>query len=233
MKSIIDYVNEYNNIINERFVNATNMDDIKDMVDKYGDEMFTIIDYGYRDIGGCAGISNKYDIVKRADFAKLYRKDNKIVAVALYADKKHPNMGVDIYFNDRNKNKGRKLVAVAASEGNSEYLKKILIEDFKLLNRNVWGEFSSKAATFALRCGALPIPVDDAEKIMSPKKFYVKKEDGYFYTRDIKGTLHTKIMMGNHVLVNHNIDKLTDEEIEKFKKLAIKYEAEDKELYHI
>ena len=32
MKSIIDYVNEYNNIINERFVNATNMDDIKDNV---------------------------------------------------------------------------------------------------------------------------------------------------------------------------------------------------------
>ena len=68
---------------------------------------------------------------------------------------------------------------------------------------------------------------------MSPKKFYVKKEDGYFYTRDIKGKMHTKVMMCNHVLVNHNIDKLTDEEIEKFKKLAIKYEAEDKELYHI
>lgn len=34
MKSIVDYVNEYNNIINEHFVNATNIDDIKDMVDK-------------------------------------------------------------------------------------------------------------------------------------------------------------------------------------------------------
>ena len=226
MKSIIDYINEH-------IVNATNEENIRDVVAKYGDKIFDIINYGYRDIGGCAGISNKNDIIKRADFIKLYRKNDEIVAVALYADKKHPNAGVDIYFNDRSQNRGRKLVAVAASEGNSEYLKKILKEDFKLTNRNVWGEFSSKAATFALRCGALPIPVDEAEKIMSPKKFYVKKEDGYFYTRDIKGTLHTKIMMGNHAMVEHNFDSLSAEEIEKFKHLAIKYESQDKELYHI
>lgn len=234
MKSIVDYVNEYNKYnINEHILNATNTEDIKEIVAKYGDEIFNIIDYGYRDIGGCAGISSKNDIEKRADFIKLYRKDGEIVAVALYSDKKHPNAGVDIYFNDRIKNMGRKLVAVAASAGNSEYLKKILIEDFRLTNRNVWGEFSSKAATFALRCGALPIPVDEAEEIMSPKKFYVKKEDGYFYTRYIKGTLHTKIMMGNHAMVEHNFDNLSNEEIEKFKTLAIKYEKEDKELYHI
>ena len=127
-----------------------------------------------------------------------------------------------------------KIVAVAASEGNSEYLKKILIEDFKRMERNVWGEFSSKAATFALRCGALPIPIEAAETIMDPKKFYDKKEDGYFYTRDIKGHKHTKIMMGNHLFYNHNVDeKLTEEDIQKFKKLAIKYAAEDEKLNHI
>ena len=109
-----------------------------------------------------------------------------------------------------------------------------MIEDFKRIERNVWGEFSSKAATFALRCGALPIPIEAAEAIMDPKKFYDKKEDGYFYTRDIKGHKHTKIMMGNHLFYNHNInDTLTEEDIQKFKKLAIKYAAEDEKLNHI
>ena len=69
---------------------------------------------------------------------------------------------------------------------------------------------------------------------MDPKKFYDKKEDGYFYTRDIKGHNHTKIMMGNHLFYNHNVDeKLTEEDIQKFKKLAIKYAAEDEKLNHI
>lgn len=40
--------------------------------------------------------------------------------------------------------------------------------------------------------------------------------------------------MGNHLFYNHNIDeKLTEEEIQKFKELAKKYEVEDKELNYI
>lgn len=37
----------------------------------------------------------------------------------------------------------------------------------------------------------------------------------------------------NHAMVEHNFDSLSAEEIEKFKHLAIKYESQDKELYHI
>lgn len=227
MKGLVQY-------IEERYVNAHTTEDIKKLVEKYGDEMMDIINYGYRDIGGCSGISVKEDIPTKADFAKLYRKDGKIVAVALYADKRHPNKGMDIYLSDRTKNRGRKLVAVAASEGNSAYLKKILTEDFARMERNVWGEFSSKAATFALRCGALPIPVDAAEAIMDPKKFYAKKEDGYFYTRKIGDKLHTKVMMGNHLFYKHSIDKkMTKEDIEKFKALGKKYAIEDDKLNHM
>lgn len=227
MKSLIQY-------IEERYVNAHTTEDIKKIVEKYGDDIMGIINYGYRDIGGCSGISVKEDILTKADFIKLYRKDGKIVAVALYADKRHPNKGTDVYISDRTKNRGRKLVAVAASEGNSAYLKKILTEDFARMERNVWGEFSSKAATFALRCGALPIPVDAAESIMDPKKFYVKKEDGYFYTRKIGSKLHTKVMMGNHLFYKHNIDKkMTEEDIENFKALGKKYAVEDNELNHM
>lgn len=227
MKGLVQY-------IEERYVNAATKEDVKKLVEKYGDDMMDIINYGYRDIGGCSGISTKVDIPTKADFAKLYRKDGKIVAVALYADKRHPNKGTDIYLSDRTKNKGRKLVAVAASEGNSAYLKKILTEDFARMERNVWGEFSSKAATFALRCGALPIPIGAAEAIMDPKKFYDKKEDGFFYTRKIGDKLHTKVMMGNHLFYSHNIDeKMTEEDIEKFKALGKKYAIEDEKLNHM
>lgn len=227
MKRLIDYVNEH-------FVTATNKIEIQNIINKYGDQVFDIISYGYKDIGGCSGIEKKEDIINRADFIKLYRKDNNIVAVVLYADKGHPNAGSGIYTELRSKNRGRKIVAAAASEGNAEYLKKIFTEDFKRLERNVWGEFSSKAATLAFKCGALPIPIEIAEGIMDPKKFYDKKEDGYFYTRSIKGKFHTKIMMGNHLFYSHNIDeKLTKEDIDRFKKLAIKYAEEDEKLYHM
>lgn len=209
MKKLIQYIEEH-------YITGTDKESVSKLVDKYGDDMFAIIEYGYRDIGGCSGIEKKEDIVNKADFAKLYRNEGKIVAIALYADKRHPNAGSDVYLNGRTRNRGRKIVAMAASEG------------------NVWGEFSSKAATFALRCGALPIPIEAAEAIMDPKKFYDKKEDGYFYTRDIKGHKHTKIMMENHLFYNHNVDeKLTEEDIQKFKKLAIKYAVEDEKLNHI
>lgn len=227
MKGLVQY-------IEERYVNAATTEDVKKLVEKYGDDMMDIINYGYRDIGGCSGIEKKEDIPTKADFAKLYRKDGKIVAVALYADKRHPNKGTDIYMSDRTKNRGRKLVAVAASEGNSAYLRKILTEDFARMERNVWGEFSSKAATFALRCDALPIPIEAAEAIMDPKKFYEKKEDGFFYTRKIGDKLHTKVMMGNHLFYSHNIDeKMTEEDIEKFKALGKKYAVEDEKLNHM
>lgn len=45
---------------------------------------------------------------------------------------------------------------------------------------------------------------------------------------------HTKILMGNHLFYSHNVDeKLTEEEIQKFKELAKKYEVEDGKLNHI
>ena len=112
MKKLTQYIKEH-------YITGTDKESVSKLVDKYGDDMFAIIEYGYRDIGGCSGIEKKEDIVNKADFAKLYRNEGKIVAVALYADKRHPNAGSDVYLNDRTKNRGRKIVANAASGGNS------------------------------------------------------------------------------------------------------------------
>lgn len=221
--------------VNEHFVNGTNKDQIRKLLDEYYPQIKEVIDDGYKDIGGAIGFDTKENIENESDFCKLYRdKEGNILAVAFYSSKRHPNKGQVHLKDDAKYNRGRKICCCAAKKGYSEYLKKILIEDFKITNRNVWGEFSSKAATFAMKCGALPVPVDAPQAILSDKIFYDKKKDGYFYTREIGGQKHTKILMGNHLFYSHNIDeKLTDEDIQKFKELAKKYAIGDEKLNHI
>lgn len=183
--------------VNEHFVNGTNKTQIKELLDKYYPQIKEVIDDGYRDIGGAIGFGDKESILNESDFCKLYRdKEGNILAVSFYADKRHPNRHQLWLKDDRKQNRGRKICCCAARKGYSEYLKKILVEDFKITNRNVWGEFSSKAATFAMKCGALPIPVNAAQSILSDKIFSDKKDDGYFYTREIgdEKQKHTKFL---------------------------------------
>lgn len=216
-----------NQYITEHFINAVSKDEIKDIMDKYGEQILQIIDDGYRDIGGAIGFDTKEHIIQESDFVKLYRKDGKIYAVVFYAKKRHPNQDAAILKDDRTKNFGRKICCCAAKKGYGEYLAKIIKEDFKLTNRNVWGEFSGKMATMCLKCGALPIPNTVAQSILSNKIFTDLKDDGFFYTREIGGHKHTKILMGNHLFYSHNVDeKLSSEDIQKFKELAIKYSKE-------
>lgn len=82
-------------------------------------------------------------------------------------------------------------------------------------------------ATMCLKCGALPIPNTVVQSILSNKILTDLKDDGFFYTREIGGHKHTKILMGNHLFYLHNVDKkLSSEDIQKFKELAIKYSKE-------
>lgn len=217
-------LNEY---ITEHFVNATSKSEIEEIMDKYGDQILQIIDDGYRDIGGAIGFDTKEHIIEESDFVKLYRKDEDIYAVVFYAKKRHPNVDAAILSDDRTKNFGRKICCCAAKKGYGEYLGKIIKEDFKVTNRNVWGEFSGKMATFALKCGAIPVPAEAVQSILSNKIFTDLKDDGFFYTREIGGHKHTKVLMGNHLFYTHNVDeKLSAEDIQKFKDLAIKYSKE-------
>jgi len=210
----------------ERFITAAKQD-IQQIVDQYGDEILEILEYSYRDIGGCLGMQTKEDLIKECDLIKMVRRDGKIVALCCYAEKYHPNSEMP-YVDNRKMNPGRKAIAGGAREGYAHEFKAILREDFARSERNAWGEFSGKAAVAALGCGALPIPVDVAEQIMFKKHFDVKKEDGYFYTRIINGKKHTKILMGNHLFYDHTgAEPMTDERMKEFKQLAKKYDQED------
>ena len=61
MKKLTQYIEEH-------YVTGTDKESVSKLVDKYGDDMFAIIEYGYRDIGGCSGIEKKRRYCKESRF---------------------------------------------------------------------------------------------------------------------------------------------------------------------
>ena len=226
MINLSNFINEA--LITENFHTAIGKSKIQSLIDKHGDELIKMIYDAYKYIGGAIGFETKEDIVKESDLIKTVTKNNKIVAAVYYATKRHPNRDAFILNDDRTKNFGRKIVCLASLPEYTDYLKKILIEDFKDQRRNVWCEASAKAATLCLKCGAKPIPNKVSKEILSDKIFTDTKDDGFFYTREIGVKEHTKVLLGNHLFYEHNSDKpLSETELKYFKQLAIKYSKED------
>lgn len=226
MKTLYAFISE--TLITENFHTAIGKGKITDLVNKHGYELIKMIYDVYKYIGGAIGFETKEDIIKESDLIKTFTKDGKIVAAVYYATKRHPNKDACALNDDRTKNFGRKIVCFASLPGYTDCLKKILIEDFKDSRRNVWCEASAKAATLCLKCEAKPIPNKVSKEILSDKIFTDIKDDGFFYTREIGGKQHTKVLLGNHLFYNHNTDKpLSTDELTHFKSLAIKYSKEE------
>jgi hypothetical protein len=226
MKTLSTFITE--TLITENFHTAIGKSKISELVDKHGDELIKMIYDAYKYIGGAIGFETKEDIIIESDLIKTFTKDGKIVAAVYYATKRHPNKDTCTLNDDRSKNFGRKIVCFASLPEYTGYLQKILIEDFKDSRRNVWAEASAKAVSLCLKCGAKPIPSKIAEKILSDKIFTDIKDDEFFYTREIGGKQHTKVLLGNHLFYEHNSDKpLSPDELKHFKELAIKYSKEE------
>lgn len=226
MKTLYTFIAE--SLITENFHTAIGKEKISELVDKHGDVLVKMIYDAYKYIGGAIGFETKEDIIKESDLIKTFTKDGEIVAAVYYATKRHPNKDACVLNNDRSKNFGRKIVCFASLPEYTDALKKILIEDFKDSRRNVWCEASAKAATLCLKCGAKPIPNKVSKEILSDKIFTDIKDDSFFYTREIGGKSHTKVLLGNHLFYNHNNDKpLSTDELTHFKELAIKYSKEE------
>lgn len=167
-------------LITESFHTAIGKSKITDLVDKQGGKLIKMIYNAYKYVGGAIGFEKKEDIIRESDLIKTFTKDNKIVAVVCYATKRHPNKDAVILNDNRSKNFGRKIVCLASLPEYTDYLKKILIEDFKDTRRNVWWEASAKAATLCLKCGAKPIPSKIVKAILSDKILTDIKDDGFF-----------------------------------------------------
>jgi len=166
---------EIQSLILERFVNLFKKEDIE----PYIEDIWNIMQRTYEPIGGFKTANSPEELLNKISFAKLVRKNDKIVAAALYKDKY-----------------GRKAIA-AGSDGSEEgikMVKQIIYEDVKM-NRS-WGEFSGKAESLLLKYGGVPIPNDMVEDILG-KEIESKDKDGFHYTRMINGESIRKIMIGN------------------------------------
>lgn len=175
-KNIKTLIKEHiKNILLERYINLFKKEDIA----HYIDDIWDIMERTYEPIGGFKSASSKEELLNDIYLAKLVRKNNKIIAAALYRDKF-----------------GRKAIA-KGSDGSSEgknAIKKIYFEDIN--QKRAWGEFSGKAESIMLKYGGIPIPNDFAEEILN-KEIISKDPDGFHYIRLIQGEPHKKIIIGN------------------------------------
>lgn len=161
-------------LITERYVNLRG----RQQIEPYLDSIWDILQLTYEPIGGFLTASSKEELLGKIDFAKLVRRDGKIVAAAVYKDKN-----------------GRKLIGAGydgSQQGKVDILKTYL-EDIK--QARAWGEYSGRLETTMLKYGGVPIPNKFAEYILQ-KPIKSLNPDGYHYTREIGGEYHEKIIIG-------------------------------------
>lgn len=176
MKSLVQFIKE--SMVTERFVNAHSPEEME----QYKDEVWKIVKKAYEYCGGVAGINTVDDLIKKSNMWKMVRRSGRIVAIFMYTYKKA----------------GRKAICCACTpdeEGKAAF-KKIMEEDFKIVDREVWCEVSGAAEVTALKQNAMPFPAYIAQLLMPNKEIKVS-DDGFHYERKIGGTLHTKLMVGN------------------------------------
>lgn len=203
MKSIKSFLES---LILEHIVNCHTKTDME----KYKDQVWDILYKSYKYCGGIAGVNSIDDIIDDSTLWKLTRRGDTITSIIVYS----------------NKRGGRKICCLGqnGTEQGKLDLKKMMNEDGLYPDRESWGEFSGAAACTALNQGMMPIPASIAETIMYGKKFLDTKADGFFYTREIGGKPHTKIMLGN--FNKQKIDAPSNV-ITKLKELAKKYFNEE------
>lgn len=191
----------YTNVLNEKFINVM-VDDIE-IKNKWADQVWTMLQRCYKDIGGIKGngFSSKEDMIKSIPMWKLALTKGELKAVLLYKDKG-----------------GRKTVAGGTDgtiSGKKKYLGMIPAE----LKRS-FGE-KSKAA-LAMNVKSVPwdmlqnfiLPPEEVSNIIGKKVIPIKGYKGelpedanvslkkfpklidYGYLRDIQGVLTFKVAFG-------------------------------------
>jgi len=162
-------------ILFERYINLKT----KTELSKYIDVIWDLIQKSYEGIGGYLAADSKEDLLNKVGFAKLFKYDDKIIAVALYKD-----------------SHGKKAIGKAqdGSKLGKDIVKRIIIDDV-LFNRS-WGEFSGTLEHLYLKAGGIKIPNSRAAELTG-KKIETLDPDGYHYERIINGKLVRKIIIGN------------------------------------
>lgn len=169
-------------LINEHFINIITKEDTnKQKLEKYKDEVYSILQSSYAEIGGLYGCDNVETLINDTDFWKINIKNGKVVAVFVYTFKRG----------------GRKLV-YCGSDGTQigkDALKKIIDDDIKFIERQSWAEVSGAMAHIYLKKGANVLDVEIAQKLLPDKQIIPLGRK--VYQREIGGVMVKKIIVGN------------------------------------
>lgn len=170
-------------IINEHFTNVLVKDEDDKTLLQYKDIVYDMLQKAYAPIGGILGCDNADMLINDSDFWKLFTKNGKVYACAIYTFKRG----------------GRKLM-YCGTDGTPEGKKalyRIISDDLRLIDRKAWAEVSDAMEHIYInKHGATPIPAEVAQQLLKDKPFIKIHDDGFHYDRYIGGEVHTKIMVG-------------------------------------
>jgi hypothetical protein len=162
-------------ILDERVINLHK----EDNKDKYGEDVWNILQKSYESIGGFKTAANLDELKEKSGMWKIVKRGDDITAVRIYKDQF-----------------GRKGIAMG-SDGTTKGKKDTLMlckDDIKF--GRAWAETSGAPERLMFKFGAKPIPAYFAPYLVK-KHILSVEDDGYHYTRLIDGHPHVKIIMGN------------------------------------
>lgn len=182
---------DFNQYLTEGYVNLFSSGDKQ----QYKDDVFAILQASYAPIGGIhgSGFRSADDMVDNIPFWKLVRRSGKVVAVALYKDRQ-----------------GRKRVAIGSdgTPAGKAGVASIFKEDFS----RAFFEISGRSLSFHVKLlgydfvKGYAIKPSDVERVIGEPVSAVAANDpevvahpplkDLFYSREIGGSPHTKIMLG-------------------------------------
>lgn len=163
----------YRDILNETYVNV-HTDEMKE---RYGAEVFDLIDKAYAYVGGHVNYPNVEALIHSKGWWKMIRRSGKIVAVAILTQKH-----------------GQKRVASATDGSRAAKLElvKLITEDIR--QARGWSEVSGAAANFMIKLGLPPVPNTEAAELLD--KEILALHGRFKYDRLLGGMVHTKMIVG-------------------------------------
>lgn len=186
----------------------------QDDFEKYGNDIWDILQNSYKALGGFKSYNSVVEMVNRISMAILCFHNNKIVACAIYRD----DLG------------GQKLNGcgtIDGSETSKQLLRNVIKDDIENIRKYHWVEVSYPLEKWFKEEGGNPIPSKMAYKLLHKSKSKIRETgDGVHYEREI-GRDHipaTKAIYGfnSDATYNHVMNKLEEytgfKEYEDFKK---------------
>lgn len=174
----------------ERVVNIGLKAEDSDLRHKHADEIHSMLHHAYKSIGGYGGLGSGSEKEKSAIHAdihdarhtiKLHKRGDHLSHVSIYKMTKF----------------GRKKIASAtdrSEQGKKDYVQGER-EDIRQADRHAYSEVSHAPEAIKRKLGAPIVPNDKVSEILNKK--IEPDANGEHYVRELGGTPHRKVMMGN------------------------------------